>query len=94
MVSESLSLSHQRYKIIKHLGSGGFTETYIAEDRNLPNHPLCVIKKLKPRSNEPETLEAARRLFETEAKVLSQLGTHDQITRTSVKLRRSGRRGV
>ncbi|WP_196219516.1 tetratricopeptide repeat protein, partial [Microcystis aeruginosa] len=57
------------------------TETYLAEDEDLPNHPPCVVKQLKPYSTEPETLGAARRLFETEAKVLSLLGVHDQITR-------------
>ncbi len=70
-----------RYQIIKILGQGGFSETYLAEDLHLPGNPNCVIKKLKPASSRPEILQIARRLFDTEAKILHQLGEHDQIPR-------------
>ncbi len=68
-----------RYQIIKHLGGGGFGQTFLAEDMQLPDNPLCVVKQLKPKSNDPETLQTARRLFEREAKALYQLGNHAQI---------------
>ena len=68
-----------RYKILEHLKSGGFTETYLAEDGFLPGNPQCVVKQLKPRFLDPLTLQAARNLFDTEAKVLDILGHHDQI---------------
>ncbi|WP_017656088.1 serine/threonine-protein kinase [Fortiea contorta] len=68
-----------RYQILKLLGSKGFTEAYLAQDKFLPEKPLCIVKQLKPRSLEPETLEAARNLFATEAEVLNKLGSHDQI---------------
>ncbi|MBF2066846.1 MAG: tetratricopeptide repeat protein [Calothrix sp. C42_A2020_038] len=68
-----------RYQIISSLGGGGFGETYVACDTQLPGTPQCVVKKLKPQSNDPETLQTARRLFDTEAQVLYQLGTHEQI---------------
>ncbi len=68
-----------RYHIIKHLGSGGFGQTFLAEDRQLADNPLCVVKQLNPKSNDPETLQTARRLFEREAKALYQLGNHPQI---------------
>ncbi|PHX55607.1 hypothetical protein CP500_010035 [Tychonema bourrellyi FEM_GT703] len=68
-----------RYKILEHLKSGGFTETYLAKDDLLPGNPQCVIKQLKPRSLDPLTLQAARNLFDTEARVLDILGHHDQI---------------
>jgi eukaryotic-like serine/threonine-protein kinase len=71
----------QRYKIIKLLGSGGFGDTYLAIDIDLPNHPKCVVKHLKPNSN-PAVLQVVRRLFESEAQVLYRLGNdHDQIPR-------------
>lgn len=70
-----------RYQIIKILGQGGFSETYLAEDLHLPGNPNCVIKKLKPASSRPEILQIARRLFDTEANILHQLGEHDQIPR-------------
>ncbi len=69
----------RRYKIIKVLGSGGFSETYIAEDTQRPGNPQCVVKQLKPASTKPEGLQLARRLFHSEAQTLEKLGTHDQI---------------
>jgi len=68
-----------RYQIVSHLGSGGFGETFIAYDTQLPGLPPCVVKQLKPQATDPANLETARRLFETEAQVLYQLGTHDRI---------------
>lgn len=68
-----------RYRIVKVLGSGGFSETYIAEDTRLPGNPLCVVKQLQPVNNKPEQMEVARRLFYSEAQTLQKLGTHPQI---------------
>lgn len=68
-----------RYEIIKKLGSGGFSETYLARDWNFPGTPLCVVKQLKPHSSKPWILPTARRLFESEAAVLARLGSHPQI---------------
>jgi eukaryotic-like serine/threonine-protein kinase len=68
-----------RYRIIKIIGSGGFGDTYLAEDINLPDHPKCVVKQLKYNPN-PGILEVAKRLFENEAQVLYRLGNEsDQI---------------
>lgn len=63
------------------LGGGGFGQTYLAQDKYLPGNPLCVVKQLKPLATDPQTLQTARRLFDTEAKVLYQLGNHNQIPR-------------
>ena len=53
-----------RYQIIKFLGSGGFGETHLAQDVDLPGNPKCVVKHLKPKSSEPEVLDEAKKLFE------------------------------
>ncbi|MGK7875870.1 MAG: protein kinase [Xenococcaceae cyanobacterium] len=73
------NILRRRYKIIRPLGTGAFGQTYLAQDRDLPGHPQCVVKKLKLQSAETSVLEMARRLFDTEAQVLYQLGSHDQI---------------
>ena len=70
-----------RYKIVKHLGGGGFGQTYLAEDLQLPGSPICVVKQLQPKSTDPLTLQTAKRLFDREAQVLYKLGNHDQIPR-------------
>ncbi|MEL6223835.1 MAG: serine/threonine-protein kinase [Cyanobacteria bacterium J06626_14] len=68
-----------RYKIIGQLGAGGFSRTFLVQDLHLPNNPRCVIKQLKPQTMEPKSMEMARRLFDTEARVLYQVGEHGQI---------------
>ncbi|MGF1520353.1 MAG: protein kinase [Nodosilinea sp.] len=68
-----------RYRLIQPLGSGGFGQTFSAQDLHLPGHPLCVVKQLKPQVTTAEELQTARRLFDTEAQTLYKLGTHPQI---------------
>jgi serine/threonine protein kinase len=70
-----------RYKVISQLGSGGFGQTFLAADLHLPGQPQCVIKQLKPQISDSASLQTARRLFDTEARVLYELGNHDQIPR-------------
>ncbi len=68
-----------RYQITKVLGSGGFSETYVAQDTQRPGFPDCVVKKLQVKTDNPKTIDLARRLFRTEAETLENLGRHDQI---------------
>ena len=68
-----------RYKFISQLGSGGFSRTFLVQDLHLPDHPRCVIKQLMPKTTNTASLEMARRLFDTEARALYQLGDHSQI---------------
>jgi serine/threonine protein kinase len=77
MVPSGTILRH-RYQIIKYLGGGGFGDTYLAKDLDLPGKPHCVVKHLQPKDNRPAVLFLARRLFDTEAKVLYNLGNQCQ----------------
>ncbi|QQE64817.1 hypothetical protein GFS31_14990 [Leptolyngbya sp. BL0902] len=68
-----------RYQIVQPLAQGGFGRTFKAQDLHMPGHPFCVVKQLKPQVSSVEELQVARRLFDTEAQVLYQLGSHPQI---------------
>lgn len=68
-----------RYQIIRRLSAGGFSRTFLVRDLHLPNNPKCVIKQLKLQDKDTSTLEMARRLFDTEARVLYHLGDHPHI---------------
>ncbi|MEP0922131.1 protein kinase [Leptolyngbya sp. ST-U4] len=70
-----------RYCVIRQLGSGGFSQTFLAKDTQLPGYPLCVVKQLHPHSKNMTRWQVAKRLFDTEAAVLYRLGNHDQIPR-------------
>lgn len=37
-------LLNNRYQIIRTLGSGGFGDTFLAEDTQMPSQRRCVIK--------------------------------------------------
>ncbi|NEP54720.1 MAG: protein kinase, partial [Moorea sp. SIO3C2] len=73
------TLLNQRYRIIKILGAGGFGQTYLANDLRFPDSLPCVVKQFKPASTDKSFLEVARRLFDTEAKILERLGQHELI---------------
>ena len=79
-----------RYYIVEKLGGGGFSQTYIAKDKDLPNEPHCVVKQFKPQSTHPFKLQTARRLFATEATVLQKLGKHDQIPQLLAYIEQDG----
>ncbi|BAZ69160.1 MAG: protein kinase [Pelatocladus maniniholoensis HA4357-MV3] len=71
-----------RYQIVQQLGSGGgFGATYIACDTDRPGNPKCLVKQLKPRTNDPNTLQIAQRFFKQEAEIQEELGNNDQIPR-------------
>jgi serine/threonine protein kinase, bacterial len=70
-----------RYRVLQVLGAGGFGQTYITADLHMPGEPHCVLKHLKPDTNDPAILELSRKLFQKEAETLQQLGSHPQIPR-------------
>ena len=72
------TLLDKRYRIISQLGRGYYGETYLAEDLRRMKRQ-CVVKRLRPASNDPKTLREAKLLFDSEAKALESLGRgHEQ----------------
>jgi len=74
-------LLDHRYQVIRILATGGFGQTYIAQDTRRPGHPICVVKHLKPANSDSNIFVTAKRLFNSEAETLEKLSNHDQIPR-------------
>ncbi|MGL4502758.1 MAG: protein kinase domain-containing protein, partial [Planktothrix sp.] len=69
-----LTLLNNRYRIIRELGSGGFGETFIAEDTQMPSERRCVVKQLKPVTANPQIFQLINERFAREAAILEALG--------------------
>ena len=67
-------LVNNRYQIIRVLGSGGFGNTFLAEDIQMPSQRLCVIKQLKPIEENPQIYQLVQERFGREAAILEELG--------------------
>ncbi|OLP17370.1 hypothetical protein BST81_16350 [Leptolyngbya sp. 'hensonii'] len=66
-------LLNNRYRIIQALASGGFGDTFLAEDTHLPSGRRCVIKQLKPIVHHAGTFQFIQERFQREAAILEDL---------------------
>ena len=69
-----------RYYVVRQLGRGGVGVTFLARDRQCFDSQ-CVVKQLKPKTDNVQTLSIARRLFNREAEIMNRLGHCDRIPR-------------
>jgi len=70
-----------RYQVLGLLGKGGFGATFAAADIGLPGTPICVVKQLRPATDDPNVFRMAKELFEREAQTLGKVGVHPQVPR-------------
>jgi serine/threonine-protein kinase len=77
-------LMRMRYRITEHLVSTEYSDTYLTEDENLPDRPLCLVKRLKSQS------ERTRQLFDRETRLLYRLGQHDLIPELLARFEENG----
>jgi len=77
-------LLRMRYRIREHLASTEYSDTYLAEDENLPDRPLCLVKRLKSQS------EKTSKLFDRETRVLYRLGQHERIPELLARFEEEG----
>ena len=77
-------LLRMRYRIKEHFVSTEYSDTYLAEDENLPDRPLCLVKRLKSQS------EKTSKLFDRETRVLYRLGQHDRIPELLARFEEDG----
>ena len=69
-------LLNNRYQVLKSIGSGGFGETFLAQDTQMPSGRQCVVKKLHPVSHHPQIYPLIKERFQREAAILEDLGSH------------------
>ena len=71
------SLINGRYQIIRTLGQGGFGDTFLVKDLQLPSQRQCVLKSLKINATSPQMVEEIKRRFQREAAILEGLGENN-----------------
>jgi eukaryotic-like serine/threonine-protein kinase len=86
------NILHAHYKIIKVLGLGKSGITYLAEDLDLINSPLYVIKEIQYVNNDGSIPRLIEELFESQGSIAYRVGQHPQIPTLVAKFEENGNR--
>ena len=70
------TLLDNRYRIIRTIASGGCGQTFLAEDTKIPSRRKCVIKQLKPATQNVDSYGIIKERFEREAAILEIASKH------------------
>ncbi len=92
-VTPTHSVGGGRYVIQSMLGSGGFSQTFLASDQHRPTQPRVVVKRLHLNLAEQagyHMADYARRSFSQEAITLELLGHHPRIPRLLAHFEENG----
>ncbi|MCT7965792.1 serine/threonine protein kinase [Laspinema sp. D1] len=65
---------NNRYQVIRDIGEGGFGQTFLVEDTQMPTQRRCVAKQLKPVTTNPQIFQLLQDRFAREAAILEELG--------------------
>lgn len=85
-------LLNNRYQIVDAIASGGFGETFLGEDTQMPSRRRCAIKRLKPKAEQARVYPIIQDRFRREAIALEKLGeTGDRIPRLYAYFEEDGR---
>ncbi len=84
-----MALIKGRYRIIETIGRGGYGETFLTIDEDVPSKRKCVVKQLKPLFG--QATDDTKERFKQEAEVLEKLGNeHDQIPKLHAYFEEAG----
>jgi len=65
---------NNRYQVVRDIGAGGFGQTFLVEDTQMPTQRRCVAKQLKPVTTNPQIYQLLQDRFAREAAILEELG--------------------
>ena len=69
----------KKYRIVKIIGQGGMGRTFLAIDDRHPQKRFCAIKQFFPQTQDSDSWQKARKLFDLEIHSLENLNQHAQI---------------
>jgi eukaryotic-like serine/threonine-protein kinase len=86
------NILHSHYKIIRVLGLGKSGITYLAEDLDVINSPLYIIKEIQYVNNDGSIPRSIEQLFEMQGTIAYRVGQHPQIPTLIAKFEENGNR--
>jgi eukaryotic-like serine/threonine-protein kinase len=84
------NILHSHYKIIRVLGLGKSGITYLAEDLDVINSPLYIIKEIQYVNNDGSIPRSIEQLFELQGTIAYRVGQHPQIPSLIAKFEEHG----